>query len=104
MAKSTIRKSNPENTTTPARRRGTTASESAPASTPNAATRTRRKAEKPVELVAADSSTTVGLTHEQIALRAYQLFLERRGHTGDQFRDWVTAERELREQLGQAHS
>jgi hypothetical protein len=44
----------------------------------------------------------VRISHEDIALRAYHLYLERGGRAGDQVQDWVTAERQLRERtLGQ---
>jgi hypothetical protein len=36
-------------------------------------------------------------THEDIALRAYQLFEERGGEHGDDLKDWLQAERELRD-------
>ena len=36
-------------------------------------------------------------THEQIALRAYEIYLERRGAPGDALGDWTRAERELLE-------
>lgn len=42
--------------------------------------------------------STFNVPHEQIAVRAYHIFLER-GYPGDSFNDWVTAERELREQF-----
>jgi len=34
-------------------------------------------------------------TLEQIQLRAYEIFLERRGAPGNQIEDWLQAEREL---------
>jgi len=34
-------------------------------------------------------------TLEQIKLRAYEIFLERRGAPGNQIEDWLQAEREL---------
>jgi hypothetical protein len=34
-------------------------------------------------------------THEEIALRAYQIFLERGGAPGDPHSDWLRAEAEL---------
>ena len=34
-------------------------------------------------------------THEQIALRAYEIFLKRAGNQGDSTADWIEAEREL---------
>jgi len=36
-------------------------------------------------------------THEQIALRAYHIFLERGSVPGDPMEDWLRAERELAE-------
>ena len=40
-------------------------------------------------------ATTV--PHEHIAVRAYHIYLERGGRSGDEFEDWITAERQLRE-------
>jgi hypothetical protein len=37
-------------------------------------------------------------TREEIALRAYHIYLERNGASGNPFEDWVRAERELTEQ------
>ena len=37
-------------------------------------------------------------TQEDIALRAYHIYLERNGAPGNPFEDWVRAERELTEQ------
>jgi hypothetical protein len=36
-------------------------------------------------------------THEEIALRAYEIYLERGGTPGDALEDWTRAERELLE-------
>ncbi len=36
-------------------------------------------------------------THEEIALRAYEIYLERGGAPGDALQDWTQAERELLE-------
>jgi DUF2934 family protein len=36
-------------------------------------------------------------THEEITLRAYEIYLERGGAPGDALQDWTRAERELRE-------
>jgi hypothetical protein len=53
----------------------------------------------------ASSFTTVAdvaaieLSHDQIAERAYHLYLERNRQPGDPFADWLTAERELRERF-----
>lgn len=40
------------------------------------------------------------LTREQIALRAYQIYLERGGTPGHELEDWVRAEHELMEKNG----
>ena len=109
MAKSTIRKSTSETNPTPAARRRTTAGEGAAESTPKATARPRRKAETPVQAGAtqtvavetarpANGTPETEITHDRIAERAYHLFLQRGGYPGDQFQDWVTAERQLREQ------
>ena len=34
-------------------------------------------------------------THDDIAMRAYELFLQRGAQHGQDFEDWLTAEREL---------
>jgi hypothetical protein len=39
-------------------------------------------------------------TQEEIALRAYHIFLERGGAPGNEQADWIRAERELLEQSG----
>jgi Protein of unknown function (DUF2934) len=41
--------------------------------------------------------TKAHATHEQIAARAYEIYLERGGTGGNQHEDWVRAERELAE-------
>jgi Protein of unknown function (DUF2934) len=43
------------------------------------------------------TATTNQPTHEQIALRAYHIYLERKGAPGNPFEDWKRAERELTE-------
>jgi hypothetical protein len=50
------------------------------------------------EAVVVTASTIEGNappTHEAIAQRAYEIYLERGGQPGHQTEDWVTAEREL---------
>jgi hypothetical protein len=42
-------------------------------------------------------ATKKHLTHEEIALRAYHIYLERRGAPGNPADDWARAERELLE-------
>jgi hypothetical protein len=44
-----------------------------------------------------EAAPQIDVPHEHIAVRAYHLYLERGGRAGDDFEDWVTAERELRE-------
>jgi len=39
-------------------------------------------------------------TTEEIALRAYHIFLERGGGPGNALEDWIRAERELQEESG----
>lgn len=48
---------------------------------------------------AAKKSSKAGAqpTYEQIALRAYHIYLERDGTAGDPLEDWLRAERELME-------
>jgi Protein of unknown function (DUF2934) len=46
---------------------------------------------------ASSSTTAVESWHEQIARRAYELFLSRGGVSGDPFHDWLRAERELQQ-------
>ena len=41
-------------------------------------------------------------TQEEIALRAYHIYLERSGAPGNELEDWIRAERELLEQTGMA--
>ena len=42
-------------------------------------------------------STKSAPSHEEIALRAYEIYLERGGAPGDALADWTRAERELLE-------
>jgi hypothetical protein len=120
MAKRTIRKSDTDNTTAPTRRR-TTAGDPATVDAAAKSTRSRRKASPATASSAPDVPETLeadavaesprtfraggngnahfDLPHEQIAVRAYHIYLERGRVPGDQFADWLTAERELREQL-----
>lgn len=41
------------------------------------------------------SSTKKITTHEQIEVRAYEIYLERNGAPGNPMEDWVRAEREV---------
>ena len=44
------------------------------------------------------SRATKSPTQEEIALRAYHIYLERKGAPGNPFEDWTRAERELLQQ------
>jgi hypothetical protein len=48
--------------------------------------------------------TPAAPTHEQIARRAYELYLERGEKPGDEREDWLTAEKELSEKSGDNRS
>jgi hypothetical protein len=54
-----------------------------------------RLQQAPGDAVAARPSTAP--TDEEIRARAYEIYLERGGHDGLDFDDWVRAERELRQ-------
>ena len=43
-------------------------------------------------------------THEEVALRAYEIYLERGGAPGDALQDWTRAERELLEKNSKPRS
>ena len=62
------------------------------ASTLNAASTVKETPTQPPMAMAREPS------HEQIAERAYGLWLSRGAHGGDAFDDWLRAERELRTQ------
>lgn len=49
------------------------------------------------------SATKTAPAHEQIALRAYEIYLERGGAPGDALEDWTRAERELMEKNSEPH-
>ena len=52
-----------------------------------------RKASSPTEKKPRPAASQP--TQEEIALRAYQIYLERGGAPGDELEDWTRAEREL---------
>jgi hypothetical protein len=59
-------------------------------------TTTRRTAARPPATSAGDARVLIPLpSHDAIATRAYELFLERGGDHGRDFDDWLAAEREL---------
>jgi hypothetical protein len=109
------RKTDPEGTTAPSRRRKSTTDAIPATSAAPKAARARLKSDAstlqaaPATAPAADAAgleattavrqtETVHVPHDQIALRAYHLYLERGGRGGDPVSDWVRAERELRQQ------
>lgn len=109
MAKRTISKSG-DSPTTPTRSRKVNGDAAAADMAPKAP-RLRRKVDaapivttsvdapaeetpaSPASVPAASSSRVI--PHDQIAVRAYHLYLARGGRGGDQFQDWLIAEREL---------
>lgn len=77
------------------------ARQNAKTSTTNEKETAKVSATPPAKPATASNTTTpvrAGPTHEQIARRAYEIFLARGGHPGNPEHDWVQAEREL--QLG----
>jgi hypothetical protein len=49
----------------------------------------------PIQPHAEDASANQAPSHEEIRIRAYEIYLERNGHAGDELDDWLRAEREL---------
>lgn len=120
MAKRSIRKTDPDDTTAPTRRRKSTSDD---ATAPKA--RVRRKSDvapqpdavTPVTAVvtaeaevaaptngtadypSAGYPSSTDVPHDLIAERAYQIYLERGATPGDPMLDWLNAEQQLREQL-----
>jgi hypothetical protein len=72
-----------------------TPSEKETAKVPTAQPTKPASASNTVAQAAAPARSTV-LTHEQIARRAYEIFLARGGEHGHHEQDWAQAERELR--------
>jgi hypothetical protein len=130
MAKSTTsKKKDPQDTQTSARRRRSDsaaqngADETAPQPTrprrkpvsrresdadrttgtlePLAAGQRQASAEPTDRLTAEVEAPPTDVPHEHIAVRAYHRYLERGGRAGDDFEDWITAERELRERAAE---
>ena len=60
-------------------------------------TTTKRPSRRPPSMTASENMTTHGPTNEEIALRAFELFLSRGGQHGHHEEDWHRAEMELRE-------
>ena len=63
------------------------------------ATREEAQPRTPATFATVAAVAAVELSHDQIAERAYHLYLERDRQPGDPFADWLTAERELRERF-----
>ena len=123
MAKRNIPKTDPQNTSTSdTKRRAATRNQGAADQPTRGGPRARRKSDaaqgtaaeaaSPVTSAAASAAVSgprsavrvVEVTppagtvpHEHIAVRAYHIYLERGGRSGDEFEDWITAERQLRE-------
>jgi len=114
MAKRNTRKSDPDDTVAPERRQAARNGSAAPRVRTTRSRKTNKETAGTAvsnghdvpggtaEASARDAQTEaharwVDVPHDQIADRAYHLYLERGGRGGDSFQDWITAERELRE-------
>lgn len=66
--------------------------------------RTPKKEDKPVmkRIIFGKAAPRSHDLHEEIARRAYELYLERGGADGHAEDDWLQAEREIRREKGQA--
>ena len=51
---------------------------------------------EPTRPHAEDTSANYAPSHEEIRRRAYEIYLERNGHGGNEMDDWLQAEAELR--------
>ena len=49
----------------------------------------------PIQSHAVDTSANYSASREEIRLRAYEIYLQRSGLPGNEFDDWLQAEREL---------
>jgi hypothetical protein len=49
----------------------------------------------PIQSHAVDTSANYTASREEIGLRAYEIYLQRSGLPGNEFDDWLQAEREL---------
>jgi hypothetical protein len=50
---------------------------------------------EPIQSPVEDTSANLSPNHEEIRLRAYEIYLERGGTAGNELDDWLQAEREL---------
>ena len=77
------------------------ADEPATGSVPGLSSRTAARFERAPEssFVTVQEFAELELSHDEIAERAYHIYLERGARPGDPFADWLTAERQLRERL-----
>jgi hypothetical protein len=128
MAKRTTPKTDPETTAAPERRRASSvdqpdkptaakttrrrktdqpAAASAPAvratvaeaGIPAIVAGTARESVPEASFVTVRDVAEIAVSHDEIAERAYHIYLERGAQPGDPFADWLTAERQLRERL-----
>lgn len=90
MARNNTAKTSTTNAKETAKVAATTQTSQPPPAKPNTAT--------PVTAAPAPTPVRTGPTHEQIARRAYEIFMARGGQPGNPEQDWAQAEREL--QLG----
>ena len=56
---------------------------------------TLKREATPIQPHVENASANHAPSHEEIRLRAYEIYLERNGHAGDALDDWLRAEREL---------
>jgi len=54
-----------------------------------------KQTSSPVEKKPAKSKAKVKPSHDEIAEKAFQIYLERNGAPGDPMQDWIRAEQEL---------
>jgi Protein of unknown function (DUF2934) len=128
MAKRTTPKTDQETTVTPERRRASSVNQpdkptaakvtrrrktdelaaesvssvSAPVAEPEGLAVVASGAAEPAagkSFVKVEDVVEIELSHDEIAERAYHIYLERGAQPGDPFADWLTAERQLRERL-----
>ena len=56
-----------------------------------------KKVKSPLPTMKKTRAAKITPTHEEIALRAYEIYMKREGAPGDALEDWTRAERELME-------
>lgn len=60
--------------------------------------KSNQKKNRPSEITTGIKATGLPPTHEEIRLRAYEIFMERGGANGNEQDDWLLAEYELKQQ------